>query len=72
MGFPGGSEGRESACIVEDLGSVPGLGRSPGDGKVYPLQYFGLENSTDYIVCGGHKVSDVTERLLLLGLNTSI
>ena len=54
-----------------DLGSVPGLGRSPGDGKVYPLQYFGLENSTDYIVRGGHKVSDVTERLLLLGLNTS-
>ena len=37
-GFPGGSEGKESACDVGDLGLIPGLGRSPGEGKVYPLQ----------------------------------
>ena len=47
MGFPGGSAGKESACNAGDLGSVPGLGRSPGEGKSYPLQYSGLENSTD-------------------------
>ena len=52
MGFPGGSAGRESACNVGDLGSTPGLGRSPGEGKGYPLQYSGLENSMDYIVYG--------------------
>ena len=44
-GFPGGSAGKESTCNVGDLGSIPGLGRSPGEGKDYPLQYFGLENS---------------------------
>ena len=46
MGFPGGSDGIESACNAGDLGSIPGLGRSPGEGKGYPLQYCGLENST--------------------------
>ena len=45
MGFPGGLAGKESVCNVGDLGSVPGLGRSSGEGKVYPLQYSGLENS---------------------------
>ena len=50
MGFPGGSAGKESACNVGDLGSVPELGRSPGEGNGYPLQYYGLENSMDYIV----------------------
>ena len=50
--FPGGSDGKESACNVEDLGLNPGLGRSPGEGKVYPLQYSGLENSIDCIVHG--------------------
>ena len=45
MGFPGNSDGKESACNVGDLGSIPGLGRSPGEGKGYPLQYSGLENS---------------------------
>ena len=50
MGFPGGSAGKESACNAGDLGSIPGLGRSPGEGKGYPLQYSGLENSMDYIV----------------------
>ena len=42
-GFPGGSAGKESACNVGDLGLIIGLGRSPGEGKGYPLQYFGLE-----------------------------
>ena len=52
LGFPCGSAGKESACNVGDLGSVPGLGRSPGEGKGYPLQYSGLKNSMDYIVHG--------------------
>ena len=52
LGFPGGSAGKESACNVGDLGSIPGLGRSPEEGKGYPLQYSGLENSMDYIVHG--------------------
>ena len=51
-GLPGGSAGKESACNVEDLGSIPGLGRFPGEGKGYPLQYSGLENSMDYTVHG--------------------
>ena len=45
ISFPGGSAGKESTCNVGDLGSVPGLGRFPGEGKCHPLQYFGLENS---------------------------
>ena len=45
MGFPGSSDGKESACNVGDLGSVPGLGRSPQEGNGYPLQYSCLENS---------------------------
>ena len=52
MGFPGGSAGKESACNVGDLGLIPGLGRSPGERKGYPLQYSGLENSTDCRVYG--------------------
>ena len=51
-GFPGGSAGKGSACNAGDLGSIPGLGRSPGEGNGYPLQYFGLENSMDCIVHG--------------------
>ena len=51
-GFPYGSVGKESACNVGDLGLNPGLGRFPGEGKGYPLQYSGLENSTDSIVHG--------------------
>ena len=49
MGFPGGSAGKESACNAGDLGSIPGLGRSPGEGK---HQYSCLENSMDCIVLG--------------------
>ena len=45
MGFPGGSDGKESACNVGDLGSIPGLGKSPGEGKGYSLQYSGQEKS---------------------------
>ena len=48
--FPCGSAGKESACNVGDLGSMSGLGRSLGEGKGYPLQYSGLENSKDCIV----------------------
>ena len=52
MGFPHGSGGKESACNAGDLGSIPGLGRSPAEGKSNPLQYSGLENSMDCIVHG--------------------
>ena len=47
LGFPGGSNDKESACNAEDPGSIPGSGRSPGEGKGYPLQYSFLENSMD-------------------------
>ena len=64
MGFPGCSAGKEFICNAGDLGSIPGLGRSPGEGKGYPLQYSGLENSMDYIVLGFTKswtgLSDLT------------
>ena len=64
MGFPGGSSGKESACNEGHLGSILGLGRSPGEGKVYTLQCSGLENSMDYTV---HEVaeSNMTEQLSL-------
>ena len=52
LGFPHGSAVKEFAFNVGDLGSIPGLGRSPGEGKGYPLQYSGLENSKDYTVHG--------------------
>ena len=52
MGFPGGSADKESACNAGDLGLIPGLGRSPGEGKGYPLYYSGLENSMGCIVHG--------------------
>ena len=60
--FPCGSAGKESTCSMGDLGSIPGLGRSPEKGKGYPLQYSGLENSMDYIE------SDTTEQLALTSL----
>ena len=49
-GFPCGSAGKESTCNAGDLGSIPELGRPPGEGKGYPLQYSGLENSMDCTV----------------------
>ena len=50
LGFPGGSAGKEFACNAGDLGLIPRLGRSPGEGKGYLIQYSGLENSMDSIV----------------------
>ena len=47
LGFPGGSEGKESTCHPEALGSIPGLGRSPGGGHGYPLQYSCREKPMD-------------------------
>ena len=46
------SAGKEPACNARDLGLIPGLGRFPGEGKGYPLQYYGLENSMNFIVHG--------------------
>ena len=64
MGLTGGSAGKQSACDTGDLGLIFGLGRSPGEGKGYPLQYSGQENSMDCIVLGVTE-SDVTEQLSL-------
>ena len=69
-GFPGGPDSKELACIAGDSGSILGSGRSPGEGNGNPLQYFCLENSMDRGACrttvhGGHKESDMTERLTL-------
>ena len=55
LGCPGGSAGEESPCKAGDLGLIPGLGRSPGEGKGYPLQYSGLENPMDCIFHGVSK-----------------
>ena len=52
QGFPDSSAGKESACNAGDLGVIPGLGRTPGEGKGYPPQYSGLEKSMDYKVHG--------------------
>ena len=57
QGFPCGSAGKESTHNGGDLGSIPGFGRSPGEGKSYPLQHSGVENST-----WGRKELDMTER----------
>ena len=68
MGFPGGSDGKESACNAGDLGLIPGLGRFPGGGNGNPVQYSGLENPHEQRSLAGyspwgHKESDLTERL---------
>jgi len=60
MTFPDSSVGKESACNAGDPGLIPGLGRSRGEGNSYPLQYFGLESSMDYI---GHGVAKSWTRL---------
>ena len=66
IGFPGGSDGKESACSAGDWGLIPELGRSPGDGNGYPLQYSCLENSMDrgdwQATVHELKESDMTER----------
>ena len=64
LGFTGSSDNKEFTCSVGDLGLIPGLGRSPGEGNSYPLQYSALENSMDCIVRGVAE-SDKTERLSL-------
>ena len=65
LGFPCGSAGKECACNKGDLGSIPRLGRSSGEGKEYPLQYCTLENSMDNP--WGHKQLDTIEWLSLKG-----
>ena len=60
MGFSHGSDSKESTCNAGDLGSIPGLGRSPGEGNSYPLWYSGLENSMD---CIAHGVAKSRPRL---------
>ena len=64
---PCGSAGKESACHSGDLGLIPGLGRSPGEGKGYPLQYSGLKNSMDCIV---HGVAKSRKRLKRISTHT--
>ena len=68
-GFPGGSEGTGSACNVGDPGSILGLGRSPGEGNAYPLQYSCLEDSMNrrawWATVHGVTESDMTEQLTL-------
>ena len=75
LGFPGGSDGKESACNAEDAGSVPGSGRPPGGGNGNPLQYSCLKNSTDKEPGGysswGHKELDTTEQLTRLNITES-
>ena len=67
MGFPGSSDGKESACNAGDRGSIPGSGKSPGEGNGNPLQYSCLENTTDrgawQVTPHGVEESNVTERL---------
>ena len=52
FGLPCGSVGEESACNAGDLGSIPGMGRYPGEGNGHPFQYSGLENSMDWMIHG--------------------
>ena len=76
QGFPCGSAGKEFTCNAGDLGSIPGLGRSPGEWEGYPLQYSGLENSMDCIVHGLAKswtrLSDFHFHFSLLNLKWDI
>ena len=73
LGFPGGSDSKESSCNAGDLGSIPGLGRSLGEGNGYPLQYSGLENSMDCISMGlqkvGHDWATFTHSLMCTQVN---
>ena len=69
-GFPGGSDGKESACNERDLALIPVLGRSPGEGKGYPLQYSCLENSRDCIGYGVAKSWSRLRRKAMTNLNS--
>ena len=72
---PGGSDSKETACNAEDPCLIPGLGRFPGEGNIYPLQSSCLENSMDRDLVGyspcGHKELDKTELLTLSFLSSS-
>ena len=76
MGFPGGSDGKESACNAADTGSIPGLERSPGKDNSNPLQYSRLENPTERSLAGyspwdhrvGHRRATNTTKLYTLYL----
>ena len=74
QGFPGGSDGKQSACNVGDLGSIPGLGRSPEEGNGNSLQYSCLENSRDrrawWPSVPGVTKSDMTEQLTHTGIHS--
>ena len=59
LGFPGGSDGKESACNAGDMGLIPGLGRSPGEGNGYPLQYSCLEKFRGQKSLAGYTVHGV-------------
>ena len=79
LGYPGGSDGKESVCNVGDLGSIPGLERSPGGGHGNPLQYSCLENPMDrgawgataHGVSKSHSVMSMTERLSIAQHSTN-
>ena len=70
VGFPQVSVGKEPTCNAGDPSSIPGLGRSPGEGIGYPLQYSGLENSMDYtghgVIKSGMRLSDFRFRFLFV------
>ena len=77
MGFPGGSDSKDSACNVGDLGSIPGLGRSPKGGHDNPLQDSFLENPHGQRSLVGyspwaHKESDTTEQLTTVSISSNI
>ena len=74
LGFPCGSAGKESICNAGDMSSIHGLGRSPGEGKAYPLQCSGLENSMDCTVYGVAKsrteLSNFLSHICFVTMNT--
>ena len=74
LGFPDGSAGKESTCNAGDLGLIPGLERSPGEEKGYPLQYSGLENSMGSLGSQrvGHDQATFTVTLIFLGSNDAL
>ena len=76
MGFLEGSDGKESTCNERDLSSIPGSGRSPGEGNGSPLQYSCLENSMDrgaWWACPwGHEESDTTEGRMHIHIYTPV
>ena len=72
LGFPDSSVGKESSCKAGDPDLIPGLGRFPGEGESYPLQYSGLENSMDCNNSWGRKEWDTTKQLSLFLSSTEV